>query len=333
METKAVTVNAAAALLNAADNIQIVMHRLPDCDTIGSGAALLSALKGMGKHVLLFCKDEIPALYTAIFEDLTVYHPGQALPFLPTYTVSVDIASPALFGKGMEETAQHTDLCIDHHALHTPFARHSLIIPKAAAACEIMFDLLCAMGARITPQIATCLYCGIATDTGCFRHSNVTPHTFETAGKLLQLGADAAKVNYLLFDTKSAEKLALEQYIFSHLQMHFDNRCSLFILPASVINAIGAKEEDLNDLSNLGKVRRGVDISVMLRQTAENCYKVSVRTTQQSGLDAAKICALYQGGGHARAAGCTLQTTAQNAVQRMLQAVASFLYQTEETLS
>ncbi len=309
----------AAAFLKKTDFTAIVMHRLPDCDTIGAAAALQLALSAQGTVCHLLCKDEIPALYREIFGEIQVYPPGESIPF-HRQIVSVDIASPALFGKGMEDCAKLTSLSIDHHASHTPFAQNTLVLPNAAATCEILFDILCEMGVRITPQIATCLYCGIATDTGCFRHSNVTAHTLEVTAKLLRLGADAAKVNYLLFDTKSKEKLALEQYIFSHLETHFKDRCGLFVLPEAFIRKTGAKEADLNDLVNLAKVQRGIMIAIMLRETDRNVYKVSVRTTAQSGISAAEICQTLGGGGHARAAGCTIKADRRTAKRMILNA-------------
>lgn len=312
----------AAALLQKQDRFMIILHRLPDCDTIGSGAALMKALEACGKRAFLFCKDEIPPLYTEIYSDISVYHPGEQLPFEPQFLVAVDIASPGLFGHGLEAYSSLTGLCIDHHATNTCYAKNILMASHYAANCEIIFEVLLSLGVSITPQIATYLYCGIATDTGCFRHSNVTPHTFETAAKLLRLGADAAKISYLLFETKSEQKLKLEQYVFEHLELHFEKQCSLFILPRQVIEDLNSTESDLDNLASLGKTQRGIQVAVMLREMEQNVYKISVRTTEDSGIDAGIVCAMIGGGGHARAAGCTVTATASTAKEMILKALS-----------
>lgn len=312
----------AAALLQKQDRIMIILHRLPDCDTIGSGAALCAALRSLGKEAILFCKDEIPPLYREIFPDITVYHPGTGLPFEPQYLVSVDIASPNLFGKGMEAYSSLTDLCIDHHSTNTCYAKKLLLGAHFAANCEIIFEVIVSLGAAITPEIATYLYCGIATDTGCFKFPNVIPHTFETAARLLRLGANAAKISYYLFETKSEERIKLEQYALSHLELYFEGRCGLFVLPKAVIEQTGASEGDLDGLSNIAKIRRGIQAAVMLQEMRENVYKISFRTTQQSGIDAGVVCAMLGGGGHEHAAGCSVKADAQTAKEMILKAIS-----------
>ncbi len=312
----------AASLLAKQDRILIIIHRLPDCDTIGSGAALCEALHALGKKAAIFCKDAIPSLYAKIFSDIKVYHPGQGLPFEPRYLVSVDIAAPNLFGSGLEAYASMTNLCIDHHNTNTCYADNLLLIAHAAANCEIIFEVINALNAPITPRIATFLYCGTATDTGCFRYPNVTPHTFETAAKLLRLGADAATIHYLLFETKSAARIRLEQYVLSHMEFYFERRCGLFVLPASVIRESQAEESDLDALTNLAKIHRGVMVAVMIRELQENVYKISVRTTLESGIDAGVVCAMLGGGGHARAAGCTTKADPDTAKEMIIKAIS-----------
>jgi phosphoesterase RecJ-like protein len=179
------------------------------------------------------------------------------------------------------------------------------------------------MGVAITPTIATYLYCGIAADTGCFRYPNVIPHTFETAAKLLRLGANATKVNHLLFETKSEARISLEQYVFSKLEFLFAQKCALFILPKAVIEALGAEENDLIGLSNLAKVYRNVQVAVMLRELREQVYKISVRTTKESHLDAGAICARLGGGGHLNSAGCTVKADEATAKEQICHAVAA----------
>ncbi len=312
----------AAALLAKQNHFLIIMHRMPDCDAIGSGYALQLVLQSLGKQAVLFCKDDIAPLYREIFPEIKIYNPGDKLPYEPRFLVAVDTAAPDVFGRGLEAYSAMTDLCIDHHSTNSCYAKNILLYDNAAANCEIIFDVIMALGGCITPQIATALYCGIATDTGCFKFPNVTPHTFETAAKLLRLGADSTNIHYLLFESKSEAKLGLESYIYSHLEHYFDKKCGLFVIPKTLIDENEADEADINGLVNIGKALRGVLIAVMLRELEENVYKVSMRTTDQSGIDAGFVCAMLGGGGHKRAAGCTIYADAETAKQMVINAIS-----------
>lgn len=312
----------AAALLAKQNHFLIILHRIPDCDAIGSGYALQLALQSFGKQAMLFCKNDIAPIYREIFQGIHVYHPGDALPFEPRYLVALDTAAPSMFGKGLEAYSALTDLCIDHHATNSCYAKNILLYDHVAANCEILFEVIKALGAAVTPQIATALYCGIATDTGCFKYPNVTPNTLETAAKLLRLGADAKKINYLLFETKSEARIRLEPYVYSHLEYYFDKKCGLTVIPKDLIEECHADDNDLNGLVNLTKASRGVMVAVLLRQLEDAVFKISVRTTEESGIDAGMVCAMLGGGGHSRAAGCTVTADLITAKQMILNAIS-----------
>ena len=113
--------------------------------------------------------------------------------FEPAYIVAVDVAGLQLFGPGTIDWAQKSDLCIDHHASHSHYADGLVLDGTAAACAEIIYKLLLEMGAEITPFIASCLYTGMATDTGCFKYSNVTFKTHLIASQLYDYNIDAKK--------------------------------------------------------------------------------------------------------------------------------------------
>ena len=156
--------------LLAADDILILCHKNPDGDTIGSGTALCLALQQLGKNAAVLCSDPIPAMYS--YMPITVFDGS----FRPAFVVAVDVAGIQLFGErnNIQEYAEHVDLCIDHHGSNSGYAYETLVDDGAAAAAELLTTLIPEMGAKITPEIASCLYTGVATDTGCFRFSNTT---------------------------------------------------------------------------------------------------------------------------------------------------------------
>ena len=116
--------------------------------------------------------------------------------FSPAFVVAVDVAGIQLFGErnNIRDYAEHVNLCIDHHGSNSGYAYETLVDDHAAAAAELLTTLIPEMGAKITPEIASCLYTGVATDTGCFRFSNTTAETHRAAAALIEAGADVEKL-------------------------------------------------------------------------------------------------------------------------------------------
>ena len=215
-----VTVEEAAALLRGQDQILILTHRSPDGDTLGSGFALLRALLSCGKRARLLCSDPIPAKYEYLRRGLS------DADFAPAFVVAVDIADEKLLGAPLEaQYAGRIDLCVDHHLSNTGYAK-ALLLRECAATCELIEPLVRALGCRVTPAIADCIYTGLSTDTGCFRYSNVTPETFELAAEMLRAGADFDNINRVMFETKTKTYLKLEALVLASLELHFGGRCA-----------------------------------------------------------------------------------------------------------
>lgn len=175
-----------ARLLSGQDNILILTHAHPDGDTLGCGFALCRALMKLGKRVRVINDDVIPKKYDYLFNDLCFEE------FKEDFIVAVDVATENLLGGLQSAYAGKIDLCIDHHLTNTEYARF-LLLRDAPAACEIVYDVIHALGAEIDEKIASCLYTGISTDTGCFRYASATAHSYRVAARLIELGADNRK--------------------------------------------------------------------------------------------------------------------------------------------
>ena len=209
------TVQQTAQLLLERDRILILSHQSPDGDTIGSGYALCRALHQLGKRAAVLCADAIPWRMTFVASGMK-----EALWLTPEqaeYVVAVDIADVKLMGSALSQYQQPgaVDLCIDHHPSNTRYARDLLLCPKEAAACQILYDVITAMGVSIDQKIAQCLYLGIATDTGCFRYSNTQSRSHEIVSKLMETGFDWYSINYRMFElkTKAREKTHMKKRI------------------------------------------------------------------------------------------------------------------------
>ena len=307
-----VTVAEAASLLAASDRILILTHQFPDGDTLGSGFALCRALRALGKQAQVVCSDPFPEKYQYMFEDL----PEQV--FEPQFICAVDVADEALLGAKLRPLADKVDLCIDHHASHREYEQR-LLLQDVGANAMIVMQVIEALGVPLNAEIADCLYTGIATDTGCFKYSNVSPDTFRMAATLMEAGAHCEPINRAMFDIKSRARLQLEQMALSSITYHYKNRVAVMIISHEMLEQSGATEDDMEGLSPLPRQIEGVWVGLTLRLKDDGNYKVSVRTGNHA--DAAHICGLLGGGGHARAAGCTLSGTAEQVVATLLDAV------------
>ena len=301
--TEQLNVQQMAQRLMTADNILILCHKNPDGDTIGCGSALYCALKALDKNVAVLCSDAIPNRYA--FTNAHMFK-GE---FEPQTVVAVDVASVQLFGEnnGMTQFSRHVDLCIDHHAGNNGYADFTLLDAGAAAAAELLYQVIVEMGVTITPHIADCLYTGVATDTGCFKYSNTTSRTHIIAAKLMAYEFDVSGINYKLFDMKSKGRLELEQAITQGMEFFCDDRVAVVWLTTELMDRFNGRvdSEDFNGLASLPRQVEGVIIGATVKQKGPATFKISVRTAEP--INAGSVCALFGGGGHARAAGCTIE--------------------------
>lgn len=303
--------------LQSAEDVLILAHANPDGDTLGAAYALLLALQDLGKRAKVVCADGVPERYRFLYVE-----PQDD--FEEKYIVSVDVADRALLGKAVEESyGDRVDLSIDHHGTNRLFAKESYVEPDAASACEVVYLLLLSMNVHITKDIADRLYTGVSTDTGCFCYSNVTPRTFRIAADLMERGADAAGINVKMFETKKPGFLQLEQMVLQGMELYENGRISVLTISRAMLDKTGCKDEEIDAIVALSRQIEGVVIGITCKEKADGSWKVSVRTHE--GADASRLCALFGGGGHKRAAGCSFDCSRDEAVHALLSAAPSFL--------
>ena len=315
----------AAARLRAADDILILSHKNPDGDTIGSALGLCLALRALGKNAAVLCSDPIPKMYEYL--DINWYDGS----YEPSFVVAVDVASIQLFGENnnVQEYVKRANLCIDHHGSNSGYAYATLLEPQAAAVCEILTDLIPDnLGVPLTPEIANCLYTGVATDTGCFRFTSTTAKTHLAAARLMKAGADAGRLNEILFECRSHSRIEAEREALESLEYYFDDRCAMICLTRDQIVQTGVANAELEDLTSLPRSIEGVEVGLTLRQQPDGSFKISVRTSRD--VDACSIARRLGGGGHNRAAGCEISGNLDNAKRAILQEVQKELARCDE---
>ncbi len=297
--------------LLSGDNYLIIMHDSPDGDTVGSGYALCRALRKVGKSADCACGDVIPDKYSYMTADIK--------PMCAQYDriVTVDVADIKLIKKYGKRYEGKIDLCIDHHASHTPYAERTYVRSEAAAACEIIYEVVIGLGCELSVDIARCLYTGVATDTGCFRYSNVTPNTHLVSAELMKTGIDSALINRIMFETKSLEQIRVENMAIDSMDMCFDGKCAIIVLTQEMQKM--APEDDLEGIKAITRQIKGVQIGVTMREKEDSSFKVSIRTNPP--YSASDICSLLGGGGHMYASGCEVKGELSCAKDRIISAI------------
>lgn len=290
-------------------NALIIGHAHPDGDCVGSAMALCEIAEALGCKATLLLPDPVPLRLAFLLGE------RQALNEVPedldAYTIiTVDVASPTQLGDLKDALADKVALRIDHHDVGTPYAKAEFVDPRAAATGEIIFDLYehaIATG-KLKAPLPRALYAmfgAISSDTGCFKYANVTGGTHLRAAKLIDTGVAAAEINRLLFETKDASQLRAEGVAQRKLQLFADGK----------ISCIAIDRGDYTDGISIGDFDTAIDIARSVRGslcaavikaslTKESTYRASLRSI---GLNVAAVAERFGGGGHVRAAGCSLE--------------------------
>lgn len=308
------TVTQTAALLRSFDQILILTHVRPDGDTVGCAAALCAGLRALGKTAYLLPNPELTDTTKPYFSPYTA-----PAGFVPETVVSTDIATLGLLPENAKPYAGRIDLAIDHHPSFEHFGKANIVRPEAAACGELLYDILAALG-PITPDIALPLYVAVSTDTGCFAYANTTAQTHAVASALMRTGIDYQAVNKVFFRTKTRKRMQLEGAMLDTMEFYDRDRVAILSVPMSLMDRVQATESDAEDLSSLGGQIEGVDCAVTMRELRPNVWKMSVRTGAR--VNATNVCRLLGGGGHAAAAGCTVESSWLDAKLRILDAIA-----------
>lgn len=302
------TAQECSQLLLSKNNILIITHANPDGDTLCSAAALCSALRRAGKRANLFRN---PAVTTKYMPHVEKYFAPKS--FKSKYIVSVDVATEKMFAEGFDGAI---DLCIDHHPTNSHYAKKELVCPDKAACGEIVLAVIKEMCGGITQEEADLLYIAVTTDTSCFQYLNTNAATFRAAAELLEYGADTGMVNVKFFRKASRARLKLEGMIYSTMGFYRDGKISVAIITKEMLRQAGAGEEDCDDLAGLAGRAEGASVNITIRERDNGSSKVSVRTGRD--VSSSDICAVFGGGGHAMAAGCTIDCPPEKARDMLL---------------
>ncbi len=321
---QALDADALLARLKEKRDTLILFHRNPDADAVGSAFALKQLLTLLGSRAFCLCPDPVPERLRFLCQDEQAGVAFEDIPadFSPSARViSVDSASPSQLGSLYARFEGRIDLMIDHHGAGETYA-DSYIRPTFAATGEILFDLATRLESegqiKLTKSICVLLYAAISADTGCFRFSNVTPKTHLRAAALMEYGIDCAEINHRLYDSNSMEQLRAQAAGIANLRLCHNGALAIIPISYAMREELGLSDEHFSILVDVARSVLGVQVAVSIRQpSAEGLFRVSMRSS--SDYDVSAICAKFGGGGHKKAAGCTIQAeTIEDVVARLV---------------
>ncbi|MGH2429581.1 MAG: DHH family phosphoesterase [Candidatus Limnocylindria bacterium] len=305
-----------AAVLRGAERITAICHENPDADTLGAALAIRIAAERLGKQAEVVAADPTPPALDFMPYIGEVRRVPQLEP-----DVAVVLDGPlSRTGAVVRDCGEWLDRArivnIDHHVSNPGDGVAALIDPDAAATCELVALLIPELGIAIDLEMATVLTAGIVQDTHTFAHPNATPRTLRVAADLLSAGAPLSAIHRTIYADKPYSTLALWGRMLASIGERRDGRIVHATMTLAMLEEVGADPVASEGFIDLLASTKVGDITVLLKEADAAQIRVSVRTSARA--DAVAITSVFGGGGHARAAGCTVQAPLEKASRLIL---------------
>jgi len=292
------------------DSFVITSHIRPDGDAIGSSLGLMHLLEAMGKRATVVFVDEIPPNFhflPGVERIERRFRKADAAIFLECDSVSRCSIDRAEF----DGAQPMLTINIDHHRTGRDFADYNWIDAEAPAVGAMVYDLVVAAGVTITTSIADCLYAAILTDTGSFNFSGTGASTFAMAERLIQSGTSASDVARAIYSCNPASKVRLLGIALSNLQI--DEAVCWSYVTVEEMESVGASVEDCEGVANHLIGITGIEAAVFMREMPDHKqFRLSLRS--RGNVDVSKAAAMFGGGGHQSASGCSMDGSLEEVV-------------------
>ncbi len=311
-------------VLNAITSRQrflLTSHARPDGDAIGSLLALRSLLLQLGKQAEIVMYDPVPRVYRnlpgagAIVQVPQVAAPTAGTADTTDYDAAVLLECDSTQRTHLGGLDRYLLINIDHHQSGRAFAQVNWIDPHASSTAELIFRLVHAAGAKLTPEMATCLYAAVLTDTGSFTYIGTSANTFSLARELTLAGAEPATIARGIYFSHSDAKIRLLGAALSTLRIQ--DGVAWMHVTHQQMEQFGALEEDCEGLVNYALSIEKVQVAVFFREIGGNRFRVSLRS--KGNLNVAAVAGRFGGGGHECASGCSVNGNIETAAAQVLQ--------------
>jgi phosphoesterase RecJ-like protein len=289
----------------------LTSHARPDGDAVGSALACCQVLRAMGKQADVVLHDGVPRIYRSLpFADQVV----QAEVVNGDYEAAIILECDSIHRTRLAGLENRFLISIDHHQSGRPFAHVNWIDPHAVATAEMVFRLSGEVGVKLSPEMATCLYTALMTDTGSFMFHGTNEHTFALARELVLAGADPAHCAQGIYFAHSEAKIRLLGQALCNL--HIEDSVAWVWVTQQQMEMCGAREEDCEGLVNYVLSIGNVEVAVFFRELPDGRFRVSLRS--KGKLDVAQVAESFGGGGHQCASGCSVDGPLPETVRRVL---------------
>lgn len=280
----------------------LTSHSRPDGDAIGSQMAMALALRQLGKQAALVDRDPVPPQFQTFpgVSDIQLASTVQG-----EFDAAIVMECGDLSRTGVAGFEQYFVINIDHHPGNTSYGALNWFDAGAAACGELVFDLIEALGVTLTPEIATYVYIAILTDTGGFHFSHITSRTFEICRRCVEAGAQPEAIARAIYDSSTMGRLRLMGAVLHDLEFAADGRAAIANLSLQLLKQTGATQDDSEGLINIPLSVKEILTVAFFKEVTPNCYRISMRS--KGAVDVNRIAALFGGGGHRNAAGCSLE--------------------------
>lgn len=306
--------------IQKAGSIVILTHESPDGDAVGSSLAMYNSLKQLGKDV-----DVIIPEYPETFNFLEGASDIKAESQIEQYDLAIaldaaDIKRLNGFAKYFEEAK--VTINIDHHGSNKMFADYNFVNPDAPACCQILILVLEFLGVNITKEIGSSLLTGIITDTGGFKYAGTSKETFEFTSWLLGIGVNVSYIYRKVLEIRTKGSFELMRLAIDRLEFFENGKIAFTYITNEDEQKVGAKNGDHDGLVDIGRTIEGVEVSILLRE-ADGFYKGSLRSNEY--VNVSDVCMMFNGGGHMRAAGCSIHLPLEEAKEKLITEVKRHL--------
>jgi phosphoesterase RecJ-like protein len=281
----------------------LTSHVNPDGDAIGSELGLARLLRLLGKGAVVWNRDAMPGLYKPLpGSDRVVSGEEPPTGFPEKFDATIVLECPSPDRTGLEgHLAALPILNIDHHLGNQHYGAVNWVDSAAPAVGEMIYRLAQALKVALEPEIASCLYLTLVTDTGGFRFSNATPAAFEAAAALVREGAQPEQVAQWLYESQPEGALRLLGEMLQTLELHAGGRIATVRLDPEMFRRAGAAPGDSEGLVDYPRSIAGVEAVALIRRRDDGLNKISLRSRGE--VDVEKIARHHGGGGHRNAAG------------------------------
>lgn len=305
-----------------AKRVALIAHVSPDGDTVGAALALRLAFLSLGKAVDVICDGDMEGRLGYLTGIQDVLHPEQTDGLYDT-AIAVDVSDRGLLGQSAAIfDGALVRMVLDHHATNPGYGDWNYLRGDECSCCVLAYEVITGMGVTVTREMGDCLMTGLSTDTGHFMYPYTTPRAFEIAGKLLALGVDVSAITRVLYRTQSRASVNLMRTAYQKLRFELDGRVGVIELTKRELDEAGVAPNQTGGLVNRALEVEGVRFAILATER-EDGVKLSLRAVEPDTVN--DIAKRLGGGGHAQAAGVTMQTTMGEAVAAVLAAMAAKL--------